>query len=119
EMSLYPHAPRDLDLITYVREGALIHQEEDGRMVRVEAGEFQHQNLSSKMRYRAVNGSLTNTAHVFQSCLTPNRSASGMNPEQRRFYSAERTGTLRLIASQGGKRTSLRLDQDVRVYSSI
>jgi len=119
EMSLYPHAQQDLDLLTYVREGALIHQNKAGLFGRVEAGEFQHRTLSRRMRNEAVNGSLTDTAHVFQSCLTPDRVAAEAKPEQKRFYSAERTGTLRLIASRGGQRASLILNQDVSIYSAI
>jgi redox-sensitive bicupin YhaK (pirin superfamily) len=119
EMSLYPRAPKDVDLITYIREGALIHQDKAGIFARVEAGDFQHRTLSSRMRYHAVNGSLTDTAQVFQSCLTPDRTASRANQEKKRFYSADRTGTLRLVASRGGKQSSLVLDQDVRVYSAI
>ena len=119
EMGLHSHAGQDFDLITYVREGAIIHQDEAGVLGRMEAGEFQCQNVSSRSRYRAVNGSLIYTAHVFQGGLKPEPRAPGAIPEQKRFYSAERTGTLRLIASQGGKRDSLSLVQDVRVYSSI
>jgi quercetin 2,3-dioxygenase len=118
EMGLHPHAEK-IDLITYVREGSLIHQDEAGGLVRWEAGEFQQRNHSSRTRFQAVNGSLTDTAQVFQSGLTPDRPASGPSREQKRFYTAERTGTLRLVASKGGQRASLRLDQDVRVYSSI
>jgi quercetin 2,3-dioxygenase len=119
EMGLYPHAPGELDLITYVREGALIHQGEGGSMVRMEAGEFQHRTHSSKTRYRAVNGSRTETAHVFQSWLTPDRTAPAAAQEQKRFYSAERTGSLRLVASRSGRQASLELNPDVQVYSSI
>ena len=71
------------------------------------------------MSYHAMNGSLTDTAQVFQSCLNPGRIVSGEQQQQKRFYSAERTGMLRLVASQGGKQASLVLDQNVRVYSAI
>jgi len=119
EMGLHPHAQKELDLITYVREGSLIHQDEAGGFAREEAGEFQRRRVSIRMQSHALNGSLTDTAHVFQSGLTPDRTALGTNQEQRRFYTAERTGTLKLVASQGGQRASLALDQDVRVYSAI
>ena len=119
EMGLHPHADKDLDLITYVREGALTHQDKAGGFARVEAGEFQHRNVSRRARFQAVNGSPTHTAHVFQSGLTPDRPALRTSPAKMRFYTAERTGTLRLVASKGGQRASLVLDQDVRVYSSI
>src|SRR5437588_763002 len=83
EMSLLPHGPKDIDLITYVREGALIHQDEAGLFSRVEAGEFQHRTLSRRMSYHAMNGSPTDTAHVFQSCLSPDRVVTG-DPQQQK-----------------------------------
>ena len=119
KMGLHPRSQSSVDLLTYVREGSLIHQDEAGNFARVEAGEFQYRNLSASMRYGAVNGSITNTAHVFQSSLTPEGLAPDVDQAQKRFYSAERTGTLRLVASQGGERASLALGPDVRVYSAI
>ena len=118
EMGLHPHA-QDTDLLTYVREGAILHQDEAGDFGRTEAGEFQRRNVSSGRTYHPINASLTETAHVFQSGLKPEPLAAGAIPEQKRFYTAERTGTLRLVASRGGRRDSLSLTQDVRVYSSI
>jgi len=119
EMGLHPSANEGIDIITYVREGAIIHQDEAGIFGRIEAGEFQRHSASSGARYQAVNGSLIYIAHVFQGGLKPEPLASGAIPEQKRFFAAERTGTLRLVASQGGKQDSLSLAQDVRVYSSI
>lgn len=119
EMGLHPNANQEVDLITYVQEGAIIHQDEAGIFGRMEAGEFQRRSASPKMRYQALNGSLIYTAHVFQGGLKPGPLACGAVSEQKRFYSAERTGTLKLVASQGGKQDSLSLAQDVRVYSSI
>jgi redox-sensitive bicupin YhaK (pirin superfamily) len=119
EMGLHPHAAKDMDVITYVREGALIHQEEAGGFARMEAGEFQRRSVSIERPFHALNGSFTETAHVFQSGLTPDRIASGTNQEKKRFYAAERKGTLRLVASQGGRRDSLALDQDIRMYSAV
>jgi redox-sensitive bicupin YhaK (pirin superfamily) len=118
EMGLHPHA-QDIDLLTYVREGSITQQGEDGPLGRMGAGEFQRRNVSPGRAYHAVNASLTEIAHVFQSGLKPESLASGTVPEQKRFYTAERTGTLKLVASRGGKRDSLSLTQDVRVYSAV
>jgi redox-sensitive bicupin YhaK (pirin superfamily) len=119
EMGLHPHAHENIDFITYVREGAIIHQDDVGTFGRMEAGEFQRRNVPSRMKYHAVNGSIAYTAQVFQGGLKPDSLALWVTPEQKRFYTAERTGTLRLVASQGGRQDSLSLAQDVRVYSSI
>jgi redox-sensitive bicupin YhaK (pirin superfamily) len=119
EMGLHPGAGADVDLITYVQEGTLILRDDAGIFGRLDAGEFQRRSGSSKTSFQALNGSLIYTAHVFQSGLKVDTLAGGTLPEQKRFYNAERTGALRLVASQGGKQDSLSLAQDVRVYSSL
>jgi redox-sensitive bicupin YhaK (pirin superfamily) len=120
EMGLPPNANKDIDLIPYVREGAIIHQDEAGIFGGIGAGESQRRGASSRLRFQAVLGSLIYyTAQVFQGGLGSDSLPPGIISEPKRFYSAERTGTLRLVASQGGKQDSLSLTQDVRGYSSI
>src|SRR6185369_3990177 len=71
EMNLHPHPSEDVEIVTYVREGALVHQDRAGELGRLEAGEFQRTSARGKIRHRVINGSLLNPAHVFQSCITP------------------------------------------------
>jgi hypothetical protein len=119
EMSLHPHSREDLEIVTYVREGALVHQDGAGTLGRLAAGEFQLTSARRKLRHRVINGSLLNPAHVFQSCITPDDTEFEPGAEQKRFPAGDREGVLRLIASPDGKNGSLRLHQDVRMYSSI
>jgi redox-sensitive bicupin YhaK (pirin superfamily) len=118
EMSLYPHAEGETEILTYVREGTLILQEESGRMGQLGTGEFQHLSARRDLRHRAINGSLNLLAHVFQSCITPESEAPRPLQQQKRFPVAAREGILRLVASPDGREESLRIHQNVRVYSS-
>jgi redox-sensitive bicupin YhaK (pirin superfamily) len=119
EMSLHPHREEDLEIVTYVREGAIIHQNAAGILGRLQAGEFQRTSACHSIRHRVINGSLLNPAHVFQSCITPDGSEFEPGTEQKRFPVADRKGVLRLIASSDGRGGSLRIHQDVHMYSSI
>lgn len=119
EMGLYPHTREDTEIITYVQVGTLIHRDRSGRLGHLGTGEFQHTSACRGIRHRALNGSLSDTAHVFQSCITPESVDLRPIQEQRRFPVADREGILRLVASPDGGGTSLRIHQDVRLYSSV
>lgn len=119
EGSLQPHVLNDAEVITYVREGSLIHQDAGGRLGRLGPGEFQRTSARRGIRHRAVNGSLVDDAHVFQFCITPR--GVGLQPaqEQRHFPLADREGVLRVVVSPDGGKESLSIDQNLRLYSSI
>lgn len=118
-MSLHPHPQDDAEVVTYVREGAIVHQQRPGHLKQLVAGEFECARAGGKMRYRVINASFMDPAHVFQSCITPEGSDLDGGTEQKRFPAADREGILRLIASRDGRDGSLRIQQDVQIYSSI
>ena len=119
EMTLHPHTTQDIEIVTYVREGNLIHQDEAGKFGRLYSGEFQHTSATRRIRHRVINASLLDPAHVFQSCITPDTSGGAPGTEQKRFSVVDREGILRLVASPDGRNDSLRIQQDLRMYSSI
>jgi len=119
EMNLHPHPSEDVEIVTYVREGTLVHQNGAGELGRVHAGEFQRTSACRKIRHRVINGSLLNPAHVFQSCITPDGGEFEPGTEQKRFPVVDREGVLRLVASPDGRDGSLCIQQDLRMYSSI
>ena len=111
--------PRDAEILTYVREGALAYEDSMGRSGVTQAGEFQRMTAGRAIRHSERNASLTDWAHVFRIWLRP--SAAGREPgyEQKRFSAAERRGVLRVVASPDGRRGSLRIHQDALVYSAL
>jgi len=119
EMSLHPHPSEDSEIVTYVREGQLVNQEWSGGLGRIRAGEFKRTSTTQKLRHRVINGSLLDPAHVFQSCITPDGTEFEPGTEQKRFPVADREGTLRIVASPDGRNGSLRIHQDVQIYSSV
>jgi len=112
-----PH--REVEIVTYVREGALAQEDSTGRSGVVHAGEFQRRAAGRGDRGSERNASLTDPAHVFQLCLGP--FPSGLEPghEQKRFSTAQRRGGLCIVASPDGRSGSLRVDQDALMYSAL
>ena len=124
EDRLPPHAAlrrgsrRAAELVTYVREGALAYEDSLGSSGVIHAGEFQHLTAGRAIRHREANPSPTDWAHVFQISL-PAAAELASSREQRRFSAAERRGRLCLVASPDGRSRSLRIQQDVLMYSTL
>lgn len=112
-------ASRELEILTYVRDGALILLDSAGRTMSLEAGECHRTQAVVGNPQTVTNASMTETARVFQLRVLPDHSLLRAPPEKRRFSRAEREGILRLLCSRGGRNGSLRLRQDVDVYSSL
>jgi redox-sensitive bicupin YhaK (pirin superfamily) len=111
--------PNDVEILTYVWKGALIQEDSSGGSQVVEIGECSRASARSGSMQRTINGSLTDDAHVFQCCFTPDRSSLKTHPDKKRFPMAERRGVLRLILSPDGRNASIRLRQDANLYSSL
>jgi redox-sensitive bicupin YhaK (pirin superfamily) len=110
---------RDLEILTYVSSGSLIQEDSSGLTSVLETGECGRSSAPQGTSHRTINGSLTDQAHAFQCCITPDRTESKLRAEKRRFSLAERKGILRLIGSSDGRNASLQVRQDVRMFSSI
>lgn len=119
--SILSHRHRDADIVTYVREGMLTYEDSLGRSGVIYSGELQRMTAGHGFRHSETNASGTDPAHVFQLFLRP--SDAGITPvplhEQKRFSTAERRGVLRLVASPDARSGSLRVHQDVAIYSAI
>lgn len=113
------HARENIDFVRYVQEGALVHQDPDGRSGRLGTGEFQRASSHDEIPRRALNESSVNRALVFQSGIAADPQGIRPDAEQKLFPAAERKGIFRLVASPDGREASLTLHRDVRIYSSL
>ena len=110
---------RDVEILTYVLEGALACDDASGRSGVVHAGEFQLLTSGRGGSHDQTNASRTESAHVFHLWLRP--AQAGLDPrcEHKRFYAADRRGALCVVVSSDGRRGSLRIHQDLVIYSSM
>jgi quercetin 2,3-dioxygenase len=112
------HGHRDMEIVTYVLDGALQHRDSMGNGSVLRPGELQHMTAGTGVRHSEFNPSATEAVHLYQIWLLPERKGLEPGYEQRAFSAAERQGRLRLVASPGGEDSSLRIHQDARLYLS-
>lgn len=110
------HGHRDMEIVTYVLDGVLAHQDSLGNGEELHAGEFQRMSAGTGILHSEFNPSAGEPVHLYQIWLFPE--AKGLEPsyEQKRFADAESEGRLRLVASPDAAAGSLKIHQNVRVY---
>ncbi len=112
------HGHRDMEIITYVLEGALEHRDSLGTGSVLRPGEFQRMSAGTGIRHSEFNPSPTEPVHLYQIWLLPEQKGLAPSYEQKAFPEAERRGRLRLVASPDAQDGSLLIHQDARVYLS-
>src|SRR4051794_23699379 len=110
------HGHRDMEIVTYVLEGAVAHEDSLGNGSVLRPGEFQRMTAGKGIRHSEVKPSGTGPVHFYQIWIVPERQGLPPSYEQRSFPEAERRGRLRLVASPDGRDGSLTVGQDVRVF---
>jgi len=113
------HGHRNMEIISYVLEGELTHQDSIGTRSTIRPGDVQRMSAGSGVRHSEFNGSQTNKLHFLQIWIQPNVADIPPSYEEKRFEAADKQGRLRLIASSNGEAGSVLVHQDVRVYSGL
>jgi redox-sensitive bicupin YhaK (pirin superfamily) len=113
------HAHRDMEIITYVLEGALEHKDSLGNGSVITPGDVQRMSAGTGVRHSEFNHSATERVHFLQIWILPARNHVAPSYEQTTFPGADRQGRLRLIASADGCDGSVTLNQDARVYATL
>src|SRR3954468_15324348 len=113
------HAHRDMEIISYVLEGALAHKDSMGTGSTIVPGDVQRMSAGTGVTHSEFNHDKAGVTHFLQIWIEPG--ASGMPPsyEQKHFAAAEKRGRLRLIASPDGRDGSVTVHQDALVYAGL
>jgi quercetin 2,3-dioxygenase len=118
-MGFPTHPHRDMEIITYVLEGKLEHKDSLGTGSVILPGDGQRMTAGSGIRHSEVNPSTTETVHLLQIWIQPERAALPPSYEQKSFPEAEKRGKLRVIASRDASDGSVKINQDARLYVSL
>ncbi len=113
------HPHRDMEIITYVLEGALEHRDSLGTGAVIHPGDGQRMSAGTGIRHSEFNPSKTDPVHLLQIWITPDRPGHKPDYEQKSFSAKKKEGQLRLIASPDGKDGSVTIHQDARLYVSL
>jgi len=114
---MHPH--RDMEIITYVLEGALQHRDSMGNGSVIKPGDIQYMSAGTGVTHSEFNASKTEPVHLYQIWMFPEK--QGLKPAyaQRNFSEADKRGKLRLIASPDGREGSVTIRQENELYATV
>ncbi|MBM4072559.1 MAG: pirin family protein [Planctomycetes bacterium] len=110
------HGHRDMEIVTYVLEGALEHKDSLGNGDVLRPGEFQRMTAGTGIRHSEFNPSATEPVHLYQIWIMPERNGLPPGYEQRPIDVKKSENRLLLAASRDGQNGSLTIRQDARLY---
>ncbi len=113
------HPHRDMEIVTYVLQGALEHKDSMGNGSVIRPGDVQRMSAGTGVTHSEFNSSPTEEVHLLQIWILPQKAGLTPSYEQKNFPNSSKEGVLKLIASEDGREGSVRLHQDVSLYASI
>ena len=113
------HSHRDMEIISYVLEGALAHKDSMGTDGVLRPGDVQRMSAGTGVVHSEFNGSKTEPVHFLQIWLEPDAKGIAPSYDQKTYADAEKRGRLRLVASPDGADGSLGIHTDARVYAGV
>ncbi len=113
------HGHRDMEIISYVLDGALAHQDSMGNGSTMVPGDVQRMSAGSGVRHSEYNRSDTGTTHFLQIWIEPKFTGIKPSYEQKHFTAEDKRGRLRLIASPDGRDGSVSMNQDASIHAGL
>jgi redox-sensitive bicupin YhaK (pirin superfamily) len=113
------HGHRDMEIFSYVLEGALEHKDSMGNGSVIRPGDVQMMSAGTGIRHSEFNASRQEPVHFLQIWIVPDRLGVTPRYQQQHFTDADKRGRMRLIISPDGAEGSLSVHQDARVYAGL
>ncbi len=114
-----PHGHQDMEILSYVLDGELEHQDSIGNGSVIRPGDVQRMSAGTGIRHSEFNASDTNAVHFLQIWIIPSETGIDPSYEQKNFTAEEKKGTLRLVASPTGRDGSVVIHQAIDVYATL
>ncbi len=113
------HAHRDMEIISYVIDGALAHRDSLGNGSEIRPGDVQRMSAGTGIRHSEMNASATEPVHFLQIWIEPERAGIEPGYEQINFSREDKRGRLRLVGSRDGRDGSVTIHQHVDLYATV
>jgi len=113
------HAHRDMEIVTYVLDGALEHRDSLGTGSTIRPGEVQRMSAGTGVRHSEYNHSKSELVHLLQIWILPERNGAAPEYEQKAFSDEEKRGRLKLVASRDGRDGSVTIHQDASLSATL
>ena len=113
------HPHRDMEIITYIIEGALEHKDSMGNGAVMKRGDVQHMTAGTGVMHSEFNHSNEELVHLLQIWILPGQKGLAPGYEEKTFNDDQKKNQLRLIASPDGGDNSLIVNQDISLYASM
>lgn len=113
-----PHGHRDMEIVSYVLDGALEHKDSLGIGSTIRPGDLQRMSAGSGIQHSEYNASNADPVHFLQIWIMPDTKGLTPSYEQTHFPDQEKHNQLRLIGSQDGRNGSVTIHQDVNLYAT-
>ncbi len=113
------HPHRDMEIVTYVLEGALEHKDSMGNGSVIKPGDVQYMSAGTGVAHSEFNASKTETVHLYQIWMFPDKTGYKPAYDQKNFSEEEKRGKLRLVVSPDGRDGSVKIRQDNELYAAV
>src|SRR5262245_43867172 len=113
------HPHRDMEIITYILEGALEHKDSMGTGSIIRPGEVQRMSAGTGVTHSEFNPSRTEPVHLLQIWILPEKNGIKPSYEQKEFDRAELRGRLCLVADRNPTGGAVKIHQDARLFATV
>ena len=113
------HSHRDMEIVSYVLDGALSHKDSIGNGATIVPGEVQRMSAGTGIAHSEFNQAADQTTHFLQIWLLPSQRGIAPGYEQKAFPESDKRGRLRLVASPDGRDDSVTVHADASLYAGL
>ena len=113
------HGHRDMEIVTYILQGALEHRDSMGTGSIIRRGDAQRMSAGTGVTHSEANPSPDEPVHLLQIWIFPSEQDMHPEYEEKKFSDEDKRNKLRLIVSPDGSDGSVKIHQDAKIYASL
>ena len=113
------HGHRDMEIVTYILQGALEHRDSMGNGSIIRRGDAQRMSAGTGVRHSEANPSADTPVHLLQIWILPEEQHLPPEYEEKKFTDEDKRNKLRLIVSPTGDDGSVKIHQDAKIYAAV